>query len=108
VLDAVLAQFGDSEPDLRGSLLGRYLQQGGDAIAELVVAALDDDGTAVARLAHTVRSSSALLGATVLADLLEETEQVALSGAGDLAARGRRIQAEYERVTVAMAALQTS
>jgi two-component system chemotaxis response regulator CheY len=108
VLDAVLAQFGGHEPGLRESLLDSYLQQSGAQIAELVVAALDDDRGTVARLAHTVRSSSALLGATVLAQLLEEAEQVAVGGSADLTERGQRIQAEYERVAATMTELQAS
>jgi diguanylate cyclase (GGDEF)-like protein len=108
VLDAVVAQFGGHEPGLRESLLDSYLQQSGAQIAELVVAALDDDRGTVARLAHTVRSSSALLGATVLAQLLEEAEQVAVGGSADLTERGQRIQAEYERVAATMTELQAS
>ena len=107
VFDALVAQLGEAQPELREQLLTSYLIQSGPHIAELVAAAERADPPTVGRLAHQMRSSSELLGALELAELLGLAEQSARSGNGnDLIPVARRIQHEYGRVEADMELLR--
>jgi hypothetical protein len=99
VFDALVADLGAAQSGLRQELLEAYLFQSGPHIEELVAAAQRSDLRTVQRLAHLMRSSSALLGAFGLADLLGVAEEAARSGFGnDLRQVSAAILREYVRV----------
>ncbi len=102
VLDALVSELGNAEPDLRRQLIDGYLDQSGPQIAELIEAAAKADPLTVRRLAHLMRSSSAMLGAQTLAELLGTAEQIAGSEAGDLNQVANSIRSEYDRVAAHM------
>jgi HPt (histidine-containing phosphotransfer) domain-containing protein len=106
VFDSLVADLGAAHPGLREELLEGYLLQSGPQIAELVAAAAGTDEVTVGRLAHLMRSSSALLGASELAALLGMAEDAARGGSvGDLGPMATRIQQEYQRVEADLAQL---
>jgi HPt (histidine-containing phosphotransfer) domain-containing protein len=105
VFEALMEQIDDPETGLRATLLTTFVDQGRGQIAELLAAATSADAATIVRVAHTWRSSSALLGATVLAGLLSQAEATARDGKRDLTTIGPPIQEEYDRVAAAMANL---
>jgi len=104
VLAALLDELGDPGPELRTALLSSY-GDSSSAVIELRTAALTDEAETVRAIAHTLRSSSAWLGALPLAELLSETEAAARGGGGDLPALSQRISAEHGRVMTALTRL---
>jgi PAS domain S-box-containing protein len=105
-LDGLLQQLGDSGPATRRAVLDSYLDQGAGWVGELITAAHRGDGDAVGRITHTMKSSSKIVGARRLADLLHDAEEAGRIGTGDLAAHAAAIEAEYQRVAVALEALR--
>ncbi|HEU0103900.1 MAG TPA: Hpt domain-containing protein [Mycobacteriales bacterium] len=74
-LDELVAQLGERGGALRVDLLTSYVDEGDVRIAEMVQGQADGDRAAVRRVAHTMRSSSQLLGVDELAVVLEQLEQ---------------------------------
>ena len=105
VLDALFEQLDDRDGQLREDLLASYLDNGPDQVRSLVTAAAGGDAATVASTAHMMRSSSALLGATVLAGLCHQADDMAGTGTTDLTEIAQLIQVEYEHVAEAMAQL---
>jgi signal transduction histidine kinase/DNA-binding response OmpR family regulator/HPt (histidine-containing phosphotransfer) domain-containing protein len=106
VLSALVAELG-GDAEVRETLVGSYLEEGAAQIPELSAAAASDDRVSVRRIAHHLRSSSAVLGAVPLAELLRSLEDDARAATGDLAPAARVVAAEYERVTEALSPLLT-
>ncbi|MGH6960433.1 MAG: Hpt domain-containing protein, partial [Dongiaceae bacterium] len=82
-----------------------YLAEAAPALTALVTAVDCGELAEATRLAHMLKSSSSMLGATRMADLLRGIESA--GRAGDLAEARRHAQhlgAEFERVQAAMAA----
>jgi HPt (histidine-containing phosphotransfer) domain-containing protein len=106
-LDGLLQQLGDAGRATRRAVLDSYLDQGAGWIGELVTAAQSTEGRdTVARIAHTMRSSSEIVGARRLADLLRAAEDAGRAGTGDLAAQAVAVEAEYHRVAAALGRLR--
>jgi signal transduction histidine kinase/DNA-binding response OmpR family regulator len=99
VLRALVEQIGGQCDNDRTQLIGTYLGDANHRMEDLVAAVKLGDAEGVARAAHGLRSSSALLGALPLARLLQQSETMARSGTGDLRAIGEQIEAEYHNVT---------
>jgi CheY-like chemotaxis protein/HPt (histidine-containing phosphotransfer) domain-containing protein/two-component sensor histidine kinase len=91
LLDTMGGEFGD--------LVRVYLEDAPERVAEIVIAAETGDAAAQVSPAHTLKSSSANIGATQLSDLARGIEHAAragiATGPAELAA-GLRV--EYERV----------
>jgi two-component system cell cycle response regulator len=105
VLDSLLEQLDDRDGELREDLLASYLDHGPGQVRSLVLAAADADAGTVAATAHMMRSSSALLGATGLADLCHQADEMAQTGTGDLIEIADLIRIEYDQVSAAMTQL---
>jgi CheY-like chemotaxis protein len=105
VLDGLLDQLGEAGPATRAAVLESYLDQGAGWVAELVTAADTGDGDTVALIAHTMVSSSEIVGALPLAGWLREVEEAARAGR-DPRPHAGRVQTEYHRVAAALAALR--
>lgn len=99
VLDALIAELGDSGTELRAELIADYLSSAKSGMSALASAAATGDGQGVAFAAHSMRSGSATMGAVRLAGLLEFAERRARAGAADLLALSGPAVAEYQRVS---------
>jgi PAS domain S-box-containing protein len=105
-LDGLLDQLGDAGPATRRAVVDSYLGQGTAWMAELSAAADTGDRGTVARIAHTMRSSSLIVGAVHLASLFRTAEDAARNTGADLHAHAAALAAEYDRVVVACEALR--
>jgi two-component system sensor histidine kinase/response regulator len=105
VLNALTKQLAAAGDDLRRELLCSYLEQGRLQIPELQSAAEDGEPATVRRIAHSLRSSSALLGALPLAELLANAENAVRNGNNDLIPIATSIVTEYARVQKAMTSM---
>ncbi|MDQ1676772.1 MAG: hypothetical protein QOC93_1916 [Actinomycetota bacterium] len=105
-LDGLLQQLGEAGPATRRAVLDSYLDQGTGWVGELVTAAHGADGATVARIAHTLQSSSQIVGAVRLAELLRDAEESGRTGTGDLVAQAAGIGSEYHRVAAALDGLR--
>ncbi len=105
VLDeAVLAPLRTKRPDLLARIIKTYLEHAPVALADLMAAAQEGDCERMGRQAHSLKSSSANLGASALSALCRDLEKAAGSGDTD-AARGlaSKIEAGFEAVRTALA-----
>jgi PAS domain S-box-containing protein len=105
-LDGLLQQLGDAGRATRRAVLDSYLDQGAGWIGELVTAAHAGGHDIVARIAHTLRSSSEIVGARRLADLLRAAEEAGRTRTGDLVVGAVAIEDEYHRVAAALGELR--
>jgi CheY-like chemotaxis protein/HPt (histidine-containing phosphotransfer) domain-containing protein len=98
-LGKVRAMLGESAPQLFAELIDTYLNDTSDLLATLHTAVARSDATTLRRAAHKLRSSSVFLGATTLAGLCDEVEQVAGAGtAANFTEWVQRTEAEFARV----------
>jgi two-component system sensor histidine kinase/response regulator len=87
VLVELLASTGD-DPDFVRELLETYLAETPEQLAAIGAALEADDADALVRPAHTLKSSSATLGAMRLSALARELEMAGRSGSLGPSARG--------------------
>ena len=108
--DVVISDLRNDLDDDDGSaldeLIGGYLTESSDTVHELAVAVAADDMSTIMRLAHTWKSTAAILGATTLAALLAQAEGAALRAPDDLTALTAEIEQEHDRVTAHLRRLQ--
>lgn len=107
VFEQLMEQLGDSDGELRHELIDTYLKEGGDQARDAVAAASIRDPAAFGRSAHALRSTSSLIGATTLADMLLQAEAVARDAPDGLCEVAQPICAEYSRVAMSLALLDT-
>ena len=106
-LERLVETIGDDDPDLLPALIDTFLRD----VPRLVEAAKgglrQGQADEVRRAAHTLKSNGATFGATSLSELSRQLEALArsgtLEGAAELIAR---IEAEYERVRIALEAVR--
>jgi HPt (histidine-containing phosphotransfer) domain-containing protein len=98
VLDDLKEQLGDDDGEMTDELIGSYLTDATEQIDRLLTAARTDDAATVLSAAHTLRSTSALVGASPLVTLLLEAEGVARTASSGLAAVAEPVEAEFARV----------
>jgi PAS domain S-box-containing protein len=88
----------DGAPQLAG-MINRFLADTADLLAAMGYAAAQGDADAIQRAAHKLKSSSALVAATMLSDLCDSLEQaLRMNTAVDLREQVQRIEAEFGRV----------
>lgn len=104
VLDDLLVQLG-GETAMQRDLVDSYLTESAEQVAAMLAGILGGDVQTVAGVAHSLRSSSALLGAVALAALLVDVETAARTAPAGLAGLGPRLEAEYARVAADLAQL---
>jgi HPt (histidine-containing phosphotransfer) domain-containing protein len=98
VLDVLVRLIGGSDAGARSTVIDLYLADAERRVVDLLAAVAAGDGEAVARAAHGLRSSSALLGAGPLAHALRTCERAARLGRGDLDGLGARVDGEYREL----------
>jgi two-component system, sensor histidine kinase and response regulator len=109
VLDAIRAMPNQRSGDALSRLIGIYLQHTPDAIQQLRVAVDNGRCPDAQRVAHTIKSSSGMLGATGLAGLLADAEAAGrASSQSDLCRLIPVIEAEYQAVHKALSELLPS
>ncbi|MGZ6827970.1 MAG: response regulator, partial [Mycobacteriales bacterium] len=106
VLEALTGRLGDRAAAFRTSLVQTWRTEADGRLAELDAAVAAGDAEGVARVAHTLKSGSASLGAGPLAAACEEVEERLRAGrASDLAADGRLLHEHVARAAEAFARL---
>jgi CheY-like chemotaxis protein/HPt (histidine-containing phosphotransfer) domain-containing protein len=109
VIDSIRAMPSHRAGDTLSRLVGIYLQHTPAAIRQLRAASDGGQCGEAQRVAHTIKSSSAMLGATGLARLLSDAEAASRENAGDSLARlVSAIEVEYEAVERALTDLLPS
>jgi len=105
VLESIRAIGKEGLPDIVGKAINSYLEYSTELIEALRRAIVGNDISAVQRAAHSLKSSSATLGAVVLAEQCKELEHLARTGRVESAPEYlAQVEAEYEAVRVALAA----
>ena len=100
---ARLADITGDDPVFLAELVDTYLEDGAAQVAGIRAAAGTDDPAALVRPAHTLKSSSASIGAMLLAEQCRLLEADARAGAvSDLASRVEAIATEFEAVRAAL------
>src|SRR3569832_762704 len=103
ILTQLLEDIGGDTAALAG-LLGAYLDDTPQLLREMEQAVAASDPAALGMAAHTLKSTSASIGATALSTLCEALGHKLRSGAeADLAAHYARIAAEFARGRVLLA-----
>jgi two-component system, sensor histidine kinase and response regulator len=100
--DAALAPLRNNRPDMLARIIRAYLAYAPAAIADLAAAAREADLERLGRHAHSLKSSSANLGANGLSALCRELEQSAKAGGIDAA------QALAEKICVSFIAVNSA
>jgi HPt (histidine-containing phosphotransfer) domain-containing protein len=97
--------LGEQAPQLIAELIDLYLETAISLLAEMRAAISAVDGHALYRAAHTLKPSSAHLGAMRLAALCEMLESIGQSGQlTEAAAKMVELEAEFDRVKIALEA----
>ncbi|MGH8174537.1 MAG: ATP-binding protein, partial [Rhodanobacteraceae bacterium] len=96
----------DTMGDEFGDLVRVYLEDAPQRLQELEVAAITHDASAQVSPAHTLKSSSANIGATALSEFARRIEHAARSGVAIAPAEiAGGIRLEYERVATELSAM---
>ncbi len=104
-LEAIRALQSDAAPDLLARVISLYFESAPDLIARLRTGLEAGDYNAVRVAAHTLKSSSANLGATALAELSKQLELAARTGIiGPGVPDAQAIEREYDAVREALQA----
>lgn len=74
VLDALTSRLGERGPTFRASIVQTWRDESSNRLAQLDAAVAASDRVGVARVAHSLKSSSAALGARELSALSEQIE----------------------------------
>ncbi|HEX8509538.1 MAG TPA: response regulator [Propionibacteriaceae bacterium] len=103
VLDRLTEDLMDDDGSMVDELIEKFLGTAGATTSALSEASSIGDAAAVGRLAHTLASSSELLGAQRLAALLRKTQELAQEAPEELPVVAEQVQSEYARVADALA-----
>jgi HPt (histidine-containing phosphotransfer) domain-containing protein len=107
-LQNLRATFGEDLASVLPELIGSFLDSTPQLLSDLQQALQQENVAEVGRKAHTLKSSSAVLGAATLSALCREVEHIAKAGTLEGAAeRIAQIEAEYEKVKVALEKIQS-
>lgn len=103
VLELVSRLGGKSEPEFLDRLITMFLESALTLLAELRRGLVDVDVVALRHASHTLKSCSATIGASRLAERCKELEMMARTGAvPDAAIRIDAIAHEYQYVQAAL------
>lgn len=102
-LQTILEMVPNDSTQLLAELITSYLEDAPKLLQEMQTAVADRNLVAMQYAAHTLKSASATLGATALADLCRELEQINWAMAIDaLAEKVSQVQTEYLAVEAAL------
>jgi CheY-like chemotaxis protein len=98
VLQALMDDLGEEGGDVRGELIEAYLVEASGYMALLRDVVATADYSLIRAVSHTWRSTSAMLGARRLEELLQNLETSATSATDDCASLSIKVEQEYARV----------
>jgi len=102
-LDGIRSLANDTAPDLLDQVIQLYLSSATELLAQLRAGLQANDKDAVRVAAHTLKSSSANLGATAFADMCKQLEHAARVGTlGPHLPSITQVESEYDRVRIAL------
>ncbi len=102
---AALEEIADGDREFLVTLIEQYLQDGERLVGALAPALSSSDARSLERAAHTLKSSSANLGAMTLSRLCEELRGIGMRG--DLSEATERVpvaEVDFDRGRLALAA----
>jgi HPt (histidine-containing phosphotransfer) domain-containing protein len=103
VLDVIRDMEDEDDPDMLAEIIGLYLDRAPELLQSLQGAIANKDAEPLRVAAHTLKSSSANVGARVLADLCRELEEMGRTGSlDDSATKLSLLYNEYRRVDSAL------
>ena len=103
VLDVIRDMEDEDDPDMLADIIGMYLDMSAELLQTLQTAVAKKDAESIRVAAHTLKSSSANVGARVLADLCRELEELGRSGVlANAASKLSRLYDEYQRAKLAL------
>ncbi len=103
VIASLLELEGPDDPGLVAELVSEFLVDAPNRIDELVRSLAAGDHERLGQAAHTLKSSSAYMGALGLSDLCRQIEEAARGSESDgLEDRVQRTQREFQRVREAL------
>lgn len=103
VLDNLGSAFGSNSPNILSMVANLYFSNSPTLLEELRVAMNKTDTRGIGEAAHTLRSTSANLGANVLADLCRRVEERSRQGiTGNMEELIQQIETEYLKVRAAL------
>lgn len=109
VLGALAARLGERATGFLAALLDTWQQESRQRLAELDAAVADGKAAGVGRVAHSMRGSSAAMGAVRLSEACGQVELAVRTGeTPDLAALRDRLAAEVELALAALGRLHHS
>ena len=108
VFNLLVEQLDDESGQLLSELVTSYLRESAPAVQELAIAGPKGDGATVRRVAHNLRSTSGLMGATRLVTLLQQVEDAARGGSTDLGPGTSLVRDEFTRVAATLPRLSNS
>src|SRR5689334_9913074 len=79
-LDTLIGLFGDEGPEAISSLIDEYFTELSAALAQMEQAIIQQDGNNLYVLAHTLKSSSANMGAASISAIAKQIEAAARVG----------------------------
>jgi signal transduction histidine kinase/DNA-binding response OmpR family regulator/HPt (histidine-containing phosphotransfer) domain-containing protein len=102
-LDVIRDMEDEDDPDMLAEIIGLFLDKAPELLQSLQAAVANKDAESLRVAAHTLKSSSANMGARVLADLCRELEELGRTGSLDNSAtKLSRLFDEYQRVDLAL------
>ena len=103
VLDVIREMEDEDDPDMLAEILGLYLDKAPGLLTTMQAAIANMDTESLRVAAHTLKSSSANVGARVLSDMCRELEEMGRNSSLDNAAtRLFLLYDEYQRVDAAL------
>lgn len=103
VLQELKEMMGEESPEVLAEVIDSYLEDAPNLLQAIQTAITQEDAAGLEQAAHTLRSSSATLGAIPLSTLCKELE--AMGRAGTIQGgveRASQLEAEYTRVKAAL------
>jgi HPt (histidine-containing phosphotransfer) domain-containing protein len=105
-LDAIRALQREGAPNILDKVIELYLSGAPELIQQMSTAAEQNDAPALQMAAHSLKSSSAHVGALLLSALCKELETMGrANGAEGAAQKVLAVETEFKRVQRALAAL---
>lgn len=102
-LKALQAMFGENAASIVNEMIDCYLEDAPQYLSAIAQAIIDKDATKLHYASHTLKSSSATLGAMKLSNLCKELETHSRNGhTGDGLSQLAQLQAQYEQVKAAL------
>lgn len=103
VIQAFRVEAGENAAEFLTELIDCYLEESPKYLQTLEAAVAQADAQAVRKIAHTLKSSSAAIGATILANLCQELEALGSTGAMKVMLdKVSLLMVEYKRVETAL------